>query len=172
MLICFLSCVFFSFPSCARDKYLHKAHIRLLARSLTFTFVHLFTHSPRHVEPTVECAPRRTKKKYILHIFQWFLRVCVYFLNINMLMIFPFIFSFSYFLCVCVVYIHLAYNCIHIFFVVLLRKIVSPFSRFAWCRGVVYIKLVIWINMYRYLQGFSSVIPPRFLHLFVLIVSP
>lgn len=79
MLICFLSCVFFSFPSCARDKYLHKAHIRLLARSLTFTFVHLFTHSPRHVEPTVECAPRRTKKNIYYTFFSGsFVCVCIF----------------------------------------------------------------------------------------------
>lgn len=129
MLICFLSCVFFSFPSCARDKYLHKAHIRLLARSLTFTFVHLFTHSPRHVEPTVECAPRRTKKIYILHIFQWFLRVCVYFLNINMLMIFPFIFQLLLLpVCLCGLYTSRVQLHTHIFCCFVKKNSFSLFS--------------------------------------------
>lgn len=77
-----------------------KPHIRDLARSLTRTQQHIRASfhpiSRRHVEPTVECAP---PKKNILHIFQWIFRVCVFFLNINMLMIFPSSFSFFYFLC-------------------------------------------------------------------------
>lgn len=58
---------------------------------------------------------------------------------------------------------------LHTYFLFVKKKIVSPssFSLFAWCRGVVYIKLVIWINMYRYLQRFSSVKPTEHFTSFV-----
>uniref|UniRef100_A0A8D8MUY4 (northern house mosquito) hypothetical protein n=1 Tax=Culex pipiens TaxID=7175 RepID=A0A8D8MUY4_CULPI len=119
MLICFLSCVFFSFPSCARDKYLHKAHIRLLARSLAHSHSCIFSLTRRDTwSPQLNVLPVE-QKKYIYYTFFSGSFVCVYFLNINMLMIFPFIFQLLLLpvcLCVCVWFIYISRTIAYTYF--------------------------------------------------------
>lgn len=170
MLICFLSCVSFLFlPARAINiytKHTYAPRTHTYTNNIRASF-HPITRAltRRHVEPTVECAPH-AEKKVIYYTFFSGSFVCVYFLNINMLMIFPSRFSFFYFLCVCGLYTSRVQ--LHPYFLLFVKK--NSFSLFfAWCRGVVYIKLVIWINMYRYLQGFldhttsnSSFVCPNF----------
>lgn len=103
-----------------------KPHILVTFLSLSHIFSPDRALSRRHVEPTVECAPPEKKIYYTFFSGSF---VCVYFLNINMLMIFPSSFSFFYFLCG----LYTSRVQLHTYFLFVKKKIVSPsyFSLFA-----------------------------------------